>query len=259
MPQTTYSNRPSARYPGMPVDGGASDDISKILSTNQLSNVLVVNAVNDAVYSITITDGEGATDQAEFTADGSATKAEIVAGLVAAVDALGLAVDATSVDADEFTIESTSENGGFTATSDGDTASDLTITALVAQDQEAAFGVALCLDENRGDNYARAPRLSADVALCWGIALRDSAKQPNAGGHAAQAPVKLRNKGRVAVICEDAFSVGDGVYVRYASGSGGSTLGAIRTDGDSSSAAALSRAKFVTSGSAGEIAIIELS
>lgn len=259
MAQLSYSNRPSKHYPGMPLDGGANDDISKILSTNKLSNVLVVNAVNSAVYTLAITDGAGTSGNATYTADGSATKAEIVAGLVAAVNALTLKVTAASVDTDEFTIESDSEYGTHTLSSTGATPSDLTLTTLVAHDQEAAFGIFLCLDEKRGDNYARMPRASGDVAKCWGVALRDSAKQPNAEGHASQTPVKIRNKGRVAVTSESSFSVGDAVYVRYTASGNNTQLGAVRNDSDTSTAGSLSRAKYVTSGSAGEIAIIELA
>lgn len=68
----------------------------------------------------------------------------------------------------------------------------------------------------------------------------------------------VRRIGRVYVTVEDAFTPDDDVFFRIAAGAGGSTLGAVRTDADTASAVAWTSAKFVNSGSAGGIGILQI-
>jgi len=66
-------------------------------------------------------------------------------------------------------------------------------------------------------------------------------------------------KGAIWCVCENAFTQGGDVYVRVGSGSGGSTFGQVRaTDTDSSTAIAITGARFGNTGSAGGLAKIEL-
>ncbi len=269
MPQLTYSLNPGGALPGMIFGSGVMDVISKTNSTNQLNNVLVVNAVNSAVHDLdfvfTLTDGSTVSETATFTADGSATKTEIRDGLIAAINddaVIGLYVVAVAVDSDEFTVERLSSNEGvsFTLASSGDTPTDLTITTLVADSQEIPFGVFVVVDAQRGDDFCRLPRVSGDIGgKTLGVAKMDTARQPNAGGYATQSTVAILEKGKIYVTCEEAFTFGADVYVRYASSGNGTQLGAVRTDADSSTAAQLTRAKFISSGAADTIALIELS
>ena len=269
MPQLTYSLNPGGALPGMIFGSGVMDVISKTNSTNQLNNVLVVNAVNSAVHDLdfvfTLADGSTVSATATFTADGSATKTEIRDGLIAAVNdhaTIGLYVIAVSVDSDEFTIErlSSSEGASFTLASSGDTPSDLTLTTLVADSQEIPFGAFVVVDAQRGDEFCRLPRLSTDIGgKTLGVAKMDTSLQPNAGGYVTQSTVAILEKGKIYVTCEEAFTYGADVYIRYASGAGGSVLGAVRTDADTSTAAQLTRAKFISSGAADTVALIELS
>jgi hypothetical protein len=60
---------------------------------------LFPTALNSTVYSVNVTDPAGVTETASFTSDATATVAEIVAGLVAAINALAGVVVATDIGA----------------------------------------------------------------------------------------------------------------------------------------------------------------
>lgn len=260
MVQTVFNEKISARIEGQLADGSMHKDvITKTNTTRKLININVVNAVNDADYDLLIDDGVNAPDTATFTADGSATTTEIVAGVVAAVDALGLNVNATAVDADDFLIESTSADAGFTISSTGDTPSDLAITNLVEQGQELPFGRVVVRDENRGDKFVRLPRLTGDVTggTDIGVVLADTSKEFNAGGHKDKTNVPVLRNGRVIMRCEDAVVLGGDVFVRFVAGAG-EELGTVRSDADGSDAVALPGAQFRETGIAGALVIVEL-
>ena len=64
--------------------------------------------------------------------------------------------------------------------------------------------------------------------------------------------------GKVWVAVEEAVSAMDPVYVRYATGSG-TQKGAFRKSADSSTAAALTGGRYLTSASAGGMALAEIN
>jgi hypothetical protein len=70
--------------------------------------------------------------------------------------------------------------------------------------------------------------------------------------------VNVLHVGRIYVTVEDAFTPADSVFVRVAAGGGGTQLGAFRTDDDTSSARAASGMRFLNSGGAGGLAILEI-
>jgi hypothetical protein len=260
MPQLSYTEAPVKAYEGGLADTGVKDIITKTNSTNQRTDAHVVNAVNAAVYTISLTDGNGDSDTATYTADGSATTTEIVAGLVAAVNALDLEISATAVDADDFYLESTNDVGGFTATSAGDTPTDLTLTTVVSEAQQIPFGRFVCRDEAHGDDYCRLPRLSTDIdGSCLGVAVSHTAQEPGTTGYANHSSVSILNKGRIWMVAEDAVTLGDAVYVRYTANGATKLPGMVRSDDDSSKAAALARAKFASTAGAGELVLVELA
>jgi len=263
MAQLSYSLNPSVAYEGGLADQGFKDVISKINSTNELILVTVVNAVNSAVYTINVNDGINAAANATYTADGSATKTEAVNGLISAINALALKVKCTvvSLTGGTFNVELEDESaaGSLTLLSTGDTPSDVTFSVKVAQGQEIPFGRFVCLDEARGDGFARLPRVSGDVGgLTFGVVLAASARQPNAGGFPHASVLPVLNKGRVWMRVEDVATVGAAVYVRYTA-NGAGLPGMVRSDGDSSKAAALAKATFKSSGGAGALVIVELA
>ena len=63
-------------------------------------------------------------------------------------------------------------------------------------------------------------------------------------------------EGDIAVNGEEAVNAGDQVYIRYASGSGGTQLGAFRKSADTTTAAAHPRWFYATSAAANTIAIV---
>lgn len=73
-----------------------------------------------------------------------------------------------------------------------------------------------------------------------GVVVNSFARNPDdlSGTAAIQAgdTMNVLEEGAIWVSCEEALAVGADVYVRYASGAGGSVLGLVRSDGDTSSA-----------------------
>lgn len=72
-------------------------------------------------------------------------------------------------------------------------------------------------------------------------------------------PMPVLRRGRIWVVSEDACTPNEAVYARCASGSGGSVLGKFRTDDDSNTAIAVPNARWVTSASAGGLAVLEVN
>lgn len=88
-----------------------------------------------------------------------------------------------------------------------------------------------------------------------GVAMWDPGMEPASPEYAAGAMVSILRKGIVWMKAEDAVAFGASPYVRYTAGS--SEVGRVRSDGDSSKAAALTSARFLnaTSGSDGWVEV----
>jgi hypothetical protein len=71
-------------------------------------------------------------------------------------------------------------------------------------------------------------------------------------------PMNVLDFGRIYVFCEDGCSAGDDVFFRHTASGGNTVLGRFRTDADTATADQIVGAKFETTVSAGEIAIIKL-
>lgn len=133
-------------------------------------------------------------------------------------------------------------------------ASTLSYTA----DAEINFGSAVVAGSD--ENHVKLPAASSDKFL--GIALRTQAMIPNADGsssYKAKDAVSVLSQGRVYVKVEEAVAAGDSVFVRYASGVGGSVPGLFRNDADTSTAFELTRARFIAGADAGGLAVIEIN
>lgn len=72
-------------------------------------------------------------------------------------------------------------------------------------------------------------------------------------------PMPVRRRGRVYVTVEDAFVAGQQAYARHTAGAGGSDPGAFRTDDDTATASVVNGARFMSSGGAGEIGVLEVN
>jgi len=105
------------------------------------------------------------------------------------------------------------------------------------------------------------PASAAAVLLALGATLYQEMHQPGgaAGEHYGDNELmSVCRKGVVYVRAEGAPTIGADVYVRHASGGGGAVLGAVRVDDDTSSAAKLPGAMFV-SAAAGGMAKVEMN
>ena len=253
--QTTYDQDPAVAAVGMLAYVRSDDEIlSRTSAVRQLEEVTVDTAVNSTQYDVTI---NGTTFS--FTSDASATKTEIRDGLVAAINGGSEPVTAEANASDTFYVES--DNYGDDESFTISVGSNLSVAQLAAQAQKAGFGKMLVTDDRGDDDQVRLPRVAAEITgnAREGVAIRDRAKESNANEYPTQASVAVLREGEIWVEVEDAVSKDGDVYVRYASGSGGSALGSFRSDADSSTAALLPRAKFMTTTSAGELARVEIS
>lgn len=103
-----------------------------------------------------------------------------------------------------------------------------------------------------------------DMKKIRGLALDDGTHMLSADqlsvGYAATEAVSVMKRGRAWVVSEQDWLVTDAPFVRYANGVADATKtqkGSVRIDADTSTAAALPKAKFLNSGAAGGYALVE--
>lgn len=235
---------------------------SHINNSKQLDLVTVDLAENTTTYTVTI----NGTDF-DFLSDGSATDTEISAGLQAAI--AGGSEPVTAVDLDgSLTIQADVAGTVFTiAVSDDGAGTDLSIANQITNQQTVEFGLFVVKDADAGqDDKVHLPYAAAHITgnRAAGFALRDIAVEQsrlNADnkGFEFQSEMPVLREGQCYVEMEDAFTNSDSVFIRFATGSGGTKLGAARTDADTTTAAQLASATIENSGSAGELAIITIN
>ncbi len=266
--QTSYSDKPAVGVAG----GRANSMPAEIVHATNLAvkayDVQVATVQNSVAYSFNVkypsrvpaTAGQTLTQLVTYTSDGTATKAEILEGLRAAVAALAatIQVSAQLVDTTNGPVLVFADVADLEFTIDGAT-SNLTVTE---NSGEIPFGVFVV--RNGSDTKCRLPALSTDIgAPTMGLALythcqENLASGNNAYGKASQ--LDVGKKGEFYVLVEEAVDpdAGDVPYVRYAAGAGGSQRGAVRKSADTSTAAALTGAKFKKAAAAGALAVISL-
>lgn len=254
--QLSYALNPAAAVEGMLADSGRPEIVSGLCGTRKLVSV-AIGADNDDLYTITINGVDF-----DYQADGSATTAEIAAGLVAAINAGSEPVVASGADT-PILIESTLDgpDGDFTYADATSGAGTLTETVLVEQGQEVGFGKYVCLDERVSEDLdaedfpVRLPRQSSDITggLRLGVVLEDKAREANDGAFRANTMLPVCREGRVWVRVEEAVAKGNQVHVRYAAGGDG--LGSFGDTTGSSERAALPGCFYLTSAASGELAV----
>lgn len=126
-------------------------------------------------------------------------------------------------------------------------------------------GLFVCIGS--ADEKCKLPTASTDITgrLGLGITRDNVARDPNfpPGGTAGYTyqvgdSVAIAYRGEIAVTVEEAVAPGDAVYVRYDTGTG-SQKGAFRASADSSTAALLPGARYLTTASAGGVAVVDLN
>lgn len=245
---------PSAATVGQPYDG-EGDVLSGYLATRKLVSV-AITASNSQVYTITIN-----SVACSYTADGSASTAEIALGLVAAINGSTQAGNVTASGTDTPILIESDVDSDFTYSDSAGTGA-LVETVLVAHNQSAPAGVFVCVDERaaRGslDFAVRLPRASADITGSKRFGITTKTRGSESASYSGQCMVNCLVDGRIWVTTEEAVTAGDPVYVRYAAGVGGTQLGAIRKSDPGSEAALLANAKFMTDGSAAGLAVVQV-
>lgn len=242
----------SAGFPGLIADAGPVHIVHG-LNTSRQTVVVTPVAANGAVYTVVINGTSFA-----YTADGSATVAEITAGLTALVNAGTVPVTATdntttmSLVADLY-----GADDSFTysvSASAGSIAASQTVSQAAALNE----GYFTCFDGSISSDpiAVRVPAASGDVTGIYsaaGIVLSDNYVAGGRTSSAAKAPhmVNIMRKGRVYVPVLEAVTRQTQAYVNYATGQFTAVGG--------TNAAALNGAVFITSASAGNLAIVEIN
>lgn len=252
--QTTFTQDPQPGVEGARAYLRASDKIRSGVHAKHKTVSIAVTAVNSATYTVTINGVVFA-----YTADGSATTAEITAGLRDALNAGGEPVRASGADT-PLIVEASADSEDFSHA----VGSNLVAT-VTAAGQEIAVGVGVCMDETNTDEQAvRYPAAAGDVTgfRFVGVTLNDLAKVAYAGQggvrnrqfYHTNTMLPILQDGVVWVRVEEAVAKGDQAFCRYASGAGGTQLGAFRKSADTSTAAALPKCVYETDAVAGGLA-----
>ncbi len=262
MIQSTYGERPAIAKAGMMADSGFNDVLSGCSASRKLVSV-AIGASNSQVYTITI-NGVDHT----YTADGSATTAEIAVGLVNALNTGTEPVTASGTDT-PILIESDLDgaDGDFTYADSAGTGT-LVETVLVTQSMVIPVSRHVVLDELsdlNGPNFPiRLPRVSTDITggRALGCVMYDAAREGLVDANSDPAfrgntMIPVMHEGRVWVEVEEAVAKGGAVYVRYAAGGNG--LGAYGAAAGSSERALLPNAKYLSSASANGLAILSVN
>lgn len=138
-----------------------------------------------------------------------------------------------------------------------DASLDDVVTAVIQTAAGTTAGRFVSRDST-DEGECKAPAAAGDITsqTILGVVLRDVAREPAA--FAQYATLSILRKGRVWVTIEDAFDVGDPIYIRKTSGGAAEVLGAVRTDSDSGDAV-LVPGVILSSGDAGDLGLIEIN
>jgi hypothetical protein len=256
--QTSVQTSMDIGLPGQIADLANSQVLTYANNSKKLDLVEITAA--DTTTTVTI-NGTAFT----VTTDGSDTKAELAAAVVALINAGSEPVTTYyTAAAESFQVES--DTPGTTTTVVG--TANCTVTAQIGNAAAIGFGYFVCQDA-QDVNKARSPIAAADITDAGdalGITVHTQAVAQNltstgssgSDGYALGEAMSVMRKGRIYVQVEDAVVAGNAVYVRYVAGTG-ETLGAFRSDADTSDAAILPGAKYRTSAAASGIAIVEIN
>lgn len=126
------------------------------------------------------------------------------------------------------------------------------------------FGVAVSMDPASGDGHFKLPAASGDLVrnLLLGVTAATQAIENlgSGGGYKINAAVGVMKKGRVWVQVEEAVVAGDPVFVRIASGAGGTQLGSFRKSADTATASqVLEGMQYLTSAAAAGFALLQIN
>lgn len=262
MPQLTYGlNSPIASNAGQSASS-MPEECYTGLGVGANSKTVTITVANSTAYQITFATPSG-NKTASFTSDSSATKAEVVAGLMTAVNTVGAADYAAVTSGTDLVLV---PKAGVTSPSVV-TSTGAGTLAFVAGANAMQFGVAVALDATRMDATdpqtlpVRLPNVSTDKLL--GI-VRFTEMFESSGaavplGYPAGLTINVAKKGQFWVTPEIAVTAGDPVFARVTANGGLTQLGALRNDADGSNAIVMTGARFLSTAQAGGFAVLELN
>jgi len=141
---------------------------------------------------------------------------------------------------------------------------DIGFNDFVSGLAEVALIPGIVVTKGTSVNEVDLPNAAADVSnplLVKGFVVRDLAVEVPANGaitYAATEAVSVMRQGRIWATCEDAFTPASSAFVRITAASSFTQLGRIRTSADGGTATALSGIRFLNSGSAGALALLQV-
>lgn len=124
------------------------------------------------------------------------------------------------------------------------------VSRLVQEANGIAPGLAVVRVD---DDEVKLPDASGQIFQGVGV-LRTASEESL---YADDEMMPVLRQGRILVKVENAVTQGDAAFARFADGAGGTTKGAFRNDGDTSTADAFP-GQFATSAAAGELAVLEV-
>lgn len=261
MSQTSMSDEPTRAYPGLMFDSAYTDNISRIVSTQQ-TELVTIAGNDDGTFTIVI----DSVTEATYTA-ASNTDVEIAADLLADLQNSANSISATAPSNTTIAITMTdvtkTADSVFVVNSDN-TSSDITIAQQVAQSQEIPYGVLVVVDPLAASTgvQCRLPRATGEITggTDLGISIGDSSYPNDSGtGYADNKSVPIMRKGRIWVRTEDICAEGGAVFVRFTDPQTGYGLGSFRSDADGSDAVALPGARYWLTSAAAGLNIVELN
>lgn len=258
--QTSVDLVPAIGVPGEIADAGNHDIVSRINpAVAQVSTTTIVTVSDTTDYETTI-NGVLMT----FTSDGTATEAEVNAGIIASVNdsafnGVGLAFDVTAAQgATTTTVVFTADvtDTVFTITV---TATITTIALTTAAAGAIPFGLGVAQSSTANDQ-AHLPVASGDTVI--GISVIDQSipiDDNDVHQYTAGSVLGIMRQGRIWVIPEDNVAIGGSVYIRHTASVNGTQFGAVRSDTDSATAAQLTQATFATTATGGNPAVVVIN
>ncbi len=120
------------------------------------------------------------------------------------------------------------------------------------------------VQDTTSDASIKVPGASGDVTseLFMGVTVLSQAHEnlvSGGGSYEQHDAVSVMKKGRIWVQVEEAVTPVSPVYVRFASGAGGTQQGSFRASADTATAAQLSKARYLTSAAAQGFALVEIN
>jgi len=221
------------------IDSKANSSLQKETYTVTSADTTTTVTINSVEYTFTETTG-------------SQTTTDIAAAIVALINAAAIGVTASNA-ANVITVKANTVGTGFTG------AATANCSKAVINNNAAAidFGLFVCIDADNSDN-CKLPAVATDITgnRGRGFTVLSHARENSDGGYSLNRAVEFISQGCIAVKAEEAVAPGDSVYVRF---SGTGTIGAVRNDDDSATAALLGGAYVLSYDSTSGLAEIQIN